>query len=177
MTENRSTFSGISQDNPKGSKNPWLIGLVSLIVVVLIVNITFITLAITTNPGLVTEDYYEKGRHFEENVIKRAHARENLSWSFSTDFPTSPVVNEPETYRVIIVDKAGTPLNAAQVTLKAYRPSDASADFSLAMHEPNPGMYESKVQFPLKGMWDITIQINHNDNNYDFTRRTSVVTE
>ena len=177
MINNRSTFAGISQDNPKGSRNPWLIALVSLIVIVVLVNITFITLAITTNPGLVTDDYYEKGRHFEDTVIKRATARQSLGWSYSADFPVQPVINQAHTYRFTIVDKAGVPLSHADAILKAYRPSDANADFAVAMSEPNPGMYEAEIRFPLKGTWDITIQISHGQDDYDFTRRASVVTE
>ncbi|MDH5473708.1 MAG: FixH family protein [Gammaproteobacteria bacterium] len=177
MANNQSTFTGISQDNPKASKNPWVIGLLSLIVIVLLVNITFITLAYVTNPGLVTENYYEKGQDLEETIIKRATARQSLGWSYSTDFPIQPVIYKNETYRFNIVDKAGVPLSNADVILKAYRPSDATADFIVPMNEPNPGMYEAIVQFPLKGMWDITIKISHGQNDYDFTRRASVVTE
>lgn len=177
MTNNRSTLGGISQDNPKGSRNPWPIALASLIVIVVLVNVTFITLAITTNPGLVTADYYEKGRHFEETVIKRAAARKSLGWTYSADFPTQPVINRPHTYRFTIVDKAGAPLSHADVILKAYRPSDANADFAVAMTEPGPGIYETDIRFPLKGMWDITIKISHGQDDYDFTRRASVVTE
>ena len=177
MTNSRSTFAGISQGNPKGSRNPWMIALLSLIVIVVLVNITFITLAITTNPGLVTDDYYEKGLHFEETVIKRATARDELGWSYSVDFPTQPLINQPHTYRFSIVDKAGVPLSNADVILKAYRPSDADTDFALAMNEPNPGMYEATIRYPLKGIWDITIKISHGNDDYDFTRRASVVTE
>ena len=177
MTNNKASFAGISQGNPKGSRNPWMIALLSLIVIVVIVNITFITLAITTNPGLVTDDYYEKGLHFEETVIKRATAREALGWSYSVDFPVQPVINQSHTYRFTIVDKAGVPLSNADAIIKAYRPSDANADFSVAMNEPGPGIYEANVRFPLKGLWDITVLISHGQDDYDFTRRASVVTE
>lgn len=176
MTNNRS-FVGISQDNPKGSRNPWLIGMVSLIAVVLLVNITFITLAVVTNPGLVTDDYYEKGQNLEETILKRANARKALAWTYSTDFPANPIINRKEIYRFSIVDKAGLPVTNADVLLKAYRPSDVNADFNLAMNEPAPGVYEADVRFPLKGMWEITIKISHGQDDYDFTRRASVVTE
>ena len=177
MTNNESSFAGISQNNPKGSRNPWLISLVSLIVIVVIVNVTFITLAITTNPGLVTDDYYEKGQNLEETIVKRAAAREELGWSYNMDFPTQPIIHHVNTYRFTIVDKAGIPISNADVIFKAYRPSDANADFSLAMNEPNPGMYEANIQFPLKGIWELTVKISHGQDDYDFTRRISVITE
>ena len=167
----------ISQDNPNGWRNPWMIGLLGLIVVVLLVNITFITLAFVTNPGLVTEDYYEKGKDHEQNVKKRIEARSKLGWTFNTDFPQGPVIYRRELYRVNAVDKAGMPLSKADVLLKAYRPSDASADFNIEMSETIPGVYEAMVAFPLKGLWEVTIDIKRGEDVYDFTRRASVVTE
>jgi len=167
----------ISQDNPSGWRNPWMLGLLGLIVVVLAVNITFITLAFVTNPGLVTEDYYEKGQALEENVHKRIAARQRLGWSFNTDFPQNPLINRKETYRVNGVDKAGLPLSEAEVILRAYRPSDANADFQVKMTETIPGVYEAAVAYPLKGIWEITIDIKRGEDFYDFTRRASIVTE
>lgn len=167
----------ISQDNPSGWRNPWMLGLLGLIGIVLAVNITFITLAFVTSPGLVTEDYYEKGQEHEKNVQKRIAARQHLGWSFNTDFPQNPLINRSETYRVNGVDKAGLPLSDADVTLKAYRPSDADADFSIKMAETVPGVYEASVAYPLKGIWEITIDIRRGEEVYDFTRRASIVTE
>lgn len=167
----------ISQDNPSAWRNPWALSLIVLISVVLLVNISFITLAFVTSPGLVTEDYYEKGQDFEKNVTKRIAARSQLGWSYNTDFPQNPLLNRAETYRVNLVDKAGMPLNDATVFLKAYRPSDADADFHVAMAETIPGVYEASVSYPLKGIWEITIDIERNQDVYDFTRRASVVTE
>ena len=167
----------ISQDNPSGWRNPWMLGLLGLIGVVLLVNITFITLAFVTSPGLVTEEYYEKGQDHERNVRKRIAARSQLGWSFDTDFPQNPLINRKETYRVNGVDKVGQPLSNADVTLKAYRPSDADADFDIKMNETIPGVYEAAVAYPLKGIWEITIDIRRGEDVYDFTRRASIVTE
>ncbi len=165
----------ISQDNPSGWRNPWMLSLIGLITIVLLVNIGFITLAFVSSPGLVTENYYEKGLDHEKNVRKRIAARSQLGWSFSTDFPKKPLVNRNETYRVNLVDKAGMPLGKANVQLKAYRPSDATADFNVAMSETIPGVYETAVTFPLKGIWEITVDIKRGNDVYDFTQRTSVV--
>lgn len=167
----------ISQDNPSGWRNPWSLSLIALISVVLLVNITFITLAFVTSPGLVTEDYYEEGRAFEKNVTRRIAARSQLGWSYNTDFPQNPLLNRAETYRVNLVDKTGMPLNDATVLLKAYRPSDASADFDVTMAETIPGVYEASIAYPLKGIWEVTIDIRRGEDLYDFTRRASVVTE
>lgn len=165
----------ISQDNPNGWRNPWVLGWISLVAVVLLVNITMISLAIYTNPGLVSEDYYERGRDHEQNVNNRLAARNALGWTFNADFPVSPVMNREETYRFNAVDRNGVPLSNARATLTAYRPSDAKADFSTDMHEIVPGVYEAKLNFPLKGLWEVTVNFKQGENEYDFNRRANVL--
>lgn len=166
----------ISQDNPNAWRNPWVIGWIALVVVVLGVNIVMISLAFITNPGLVTEDYYEQGRDHEQNVNKRIAARAALAWSFSADFPIDPVMNRNERYRFTAVDRNGMPLTNGQAALKAYRPSDADADFLVTMSETVPGVYEADVRYPLKGYWEITVSLKHGEDESDFTRRANVVT-
>ena len=167
----------ISQSNPSAWRNPWVIGWISLVAVVLIVNIVMITLAYTTNPGLVVDDYYERGRDHEQNIRKKIAARNELGWTYSAEFPTSPRINQKELYRVSMVDKKGMPLNGCEVKLTAYRPSDAGADFTIPMTETLPGLYEANTQFPLKGLWEITVSISRGNDYYDFSRRASVTTD
>ncbi len=167
----------ISQDNPRAWRNPWVIGWVTLVAVVLLVNIVMISLAITTNPGLVSEDYYERGRDYEKNVTTKIAARHALAWSISADFPGSPVMNNNEKYRFTVVDKQGVPVSNGQVSASIYRPSDVNADFKVEMSEIVPGVYSGDINFPLKGRWEITISLKRGDDVYDFTRRVNVVTE
>jgi len=164
----------ISQDNPKALKNPWVIGWLALVGVVLAVNVGFISLAFITNPGLVDKNYYENSQDYEENLMKYRAARAALGWTYQADFPTNPVMNNNEMYRLSVVDKAGLPLTAATITLKAYRPSDVSADFETTLTEVGAGMYEGRVSFPLKGIWDITVNITRDKDEFDFTRRASI---
>ncbi len=166
----------ISQDNPNAWRNPWVIGWISLVIIVLAVNVGMISLAFITSPGLVSEDYYEQGRDHEQNINKKIAARAALSWSFSPDFPDKPVMNRSERYRVTVVDRNGMALTNGQAVLKAYRPSDAEADFTSTMSETIPGVYESDVRFPLKGHWEITVSLKHEEDESDFTRRINVIT-
>lgn len=167
----------ISQDNPKAFRNPWVLGWIALIVVVLAVNIGFISLAFITNPGLVDKDYYEKSQDFEENLVKYRKARDELGWTYQTDFPQNPKVDTRALYRVSMIDKAGLPLTAAKVMVKAYRPSDASADFTAELSEVDAGIYEGYISYPLKGIWDITVDITREEDRFDFTRRASIVAQ
>lgn len=171
---NKNSF---SQGNPRAFKNPWVIGVLTLLATVLVVNTTFITMAIITSPGLVDKNYYENSQNFEETLITQRQARAALGWNYQADFPIRPVLNKNELYRISLVDKVGMPLTAATVTVDAYRPSDASADFQTSLIEVGAGMYEGTINYPLKGIWEITVNISRDTDQYDFTRRASIVTQ
>jgi nitrogen fixation protein FixH len=167
----------ISQDNPNAWKNPWVIGWVSLVAVVIIVNVTMISIAFITSPGLVEENYYEKGQDYEQNINKIKAERNALAWSYTTDFPGNPVINKKSHYSFNLVDKYGVALIDADVSFTAYRPSDADADFKIKMIETVSGRYEANITYPLKGIWQFTITINSDTDTFSFTRRTSVLNQ
>ena len=177
MSETTMNKDSYSQDNPKALKNPWVLGWLALVVIVLVVNIGFISLAFITNPGLVDKNYYEKAEDYEENLVKYRTARAALGWNYQAAFPANPVINTKTLYRLSMVDKTGLPLTAANIKIAAYRPSDASADFEISLLEVDAGIYEGYITYPLKGIWEITAKIERNGDTYDFTRRASIVTE
>ena len=177
MSELGMNKSTVSQDNPKAFKNPWVLGWLALVSVVFAVNIGFISLAFITNPGLVDQNYYENAQDYEENLVKYRTAQSALGWTYQTDFPNQPVVNKKALYRLSVVDKAGLPLTAANISFNAYRPSDASADFKNHFSEIGSGIYEAYINYPLKGKWQITFDIEHDKKHYKFSHHASIITE
>ena len=166
----------ISQDNKQAFRNPWVIGWISAIVLVVCVNIVFIFTAAITNPGLVDEDYYEKGQDHEKNFQSKQAMRNELGWQMNLAPANKPVIGEPVTYTFNAVDTAGVPIAADKAVLYAYRPSDVSADFQLDMSEVAAGVYSVEAVFPLKGIWDVTATLHKGDKSLDTTRRISVST-
>ena len=164
----------ISQSNKKGLRNPWVIGLVSLLTVVIAVNIGFITMAIISNPGLVNKNYYEQGRYEERHILDREAMRKALAWTVQIDVPRPVVLNATQTFRFHVVDKNGKPVHGARVQFSAYRPSDADADFHMTMPEAGPGVYSCEATFRLKGIWDLLIHVERNGKGFDVPRRISV---
>ncbi|MFA7633117.1 MAG: FixH family protein [Thiohalomonadaceae bacterium] len=164
----------ISQSNKRALRNPWVLGTLALIATVLIVNITMITLAITTNPGLVSKDYYERGRYNERHYIQRASERKSLGWSAKLELPEDIQRGAAQTYRVAIVDNVGEPLRGAEVILNAFRPADVKADFKLPLEEIGAGIYQTNVEFQLKGLWDLLIDIKRDEKSFELAHRISV---
>ena len=158
--------------NTPAWKSPWVIGWVASIFVVLGANLVMVYLAVATNPGLVVEDYYERGQHYERSLFKRA-AR-NPGWHMTIDLPDQPSAGQEVPLRFSVVDRAGVPVARDAVTLFAYRPSDASKDFSTPMEQELKGLYEARVSFPLKGVWDLLVSVRDGDAEYNLARRVVV---
>jgi len=160
-----------SQSDKRAFRNPWVLGWLTLIVIVLGVNITMIVLAFTTGPGLVEKDYYEKGRELEQNIHKQIAARNALGWTGNLDVSDTLSRGRVSPIRFTIVDNQGLPLSHLKVLLVNYRPSDASADFTSEMKELAPGQYEANVTYPLKGLWEVTVKVEHDHQQFDLASR------
>ncbi len=164
----------ISQGNKQAMRNPWVLGWLGLLITVLAVNVAFIVTAFKTNPGLVDKNYYEKGRAVEEHFQERLKARNRLGWDINVQTPSEVVAGKATTFHVNIVDKVGMPLNGAEVTMQAYRPSDASADIKINMDFVTNGIYQARFALPLKGIWDLKVNVTRGDDELNISRRIHV---
>lgn len=153
-------------------RNPWVIGWMALVAVVLMVNVTMVTLAFVTSPGLVVDDYYERGQAMERTIRSRAAA--TPGWLLSADIPADLRVARPATLRFFIVDQAGQPVTPDAVTLFAYRPADAGQDFSRPMTRDASGRYRVELRFPLPGLWDVLIAVREGDSEVHFDQRLMI---
>ncbi len=157
----------ISQANKEGLRNPWVLGWIALVTVVLLVNAVMITLAVVTNSGLVEADYYEKGQDLERNIIKKRIARHALGWKFKLDLPQELILGQVHTLRFNVVDRVGLAVEDLHVEMQAYRPSDADADFRVTMQAFAPGQYQAQAIFPLKGRWELKLKVSQAGKSYD----------
>ncbi|TCT23820.1 FixH family protein [Thiobaca trueperi] len=153
-------------------RNPWVIGWIGLVVAVLTVNLIMVYLAISTSPGLVNADYYERGQDYEQTLLSR-QAR-SPHWTMRADIPQPLRVGEPQSVRIVLVDRAGQPVEADAVTFFAYRPADAGRDFSLPMIREDKGRYVVKAAFPLIGVWDTLIAVQSGADEYSVSERVNV---
>ena len=175
MSEAAHNQAGISQNNPRALRNPWVLGWIALVVVVLGVNAGMITTAIVTNPGLVDKNYYEEGRQLERNITKNEAARNALGWQIKLDQPSRSVMGQEAVYHFTAYSSIGLPLNKLAPTLTAYRPSDANADFTMTMKEIGPGQYEARPVFPLKGAWDVSVNVKHQEHDFKLAEKRIAV--
>jgi nitrogen fixation protein FixH len=153
-------------------KSPWVVAWIALVIAVLGVNGVMVYFAVATNPGLVVEDFYERGQNYEHTMLSK-DAR-NPGWTLRADIPQEIVAGVPSAIRFFLVDKAGQPVTPESVELFVYRPSDAARDFSIVMTQEGPGRYLANVSFPLIGAWDILLAARYGEDEFHVGQRVDV---
>ncbi len=156
----------ISQENKKGLRNPWLLGMIGLIILVLGMNGTFIWLATHNRSTLVDRDYSTKDRKSNDAVVSGLQEQKALAWKTSIRQPKSLVSGSPAGYEISVVDREGVPVNGT-MEVEAYRAADESKDFTTAFREVSPGNYQGYISFPLKGYWELHIRVKRGKDVFE----------
>jgi nitrogen fixation protein FixH len=148
----------ISQHNKKGLRNPWLLGMIGLIILVLVVNGTFIWFATHSRSTLVDRDYSTKDRKSNAAVVSDLQEQKALAWKITVNKPKHIVMGSPTKYEIGVVDHEGLPVSGI-MEVETYRASDASKDFTTVFQETSPGNYQGYISFPLKGYWELRVRV------------------
>lgn len=140
-------------------KNPFVIGWVVILLIVLAVNFFMVSMAIVTAPGLTIPDYYEKGKNMGKIIAQRKRMEE-LGWSLDIQMPELVQLKETE-FTVKVLDKDKKPFNVKTAVLYYYRPSDLKYDGRVALNATGEtGLYKGSIRLPLKGKYDMVMEIN-----------------
>jgi nitrogen fixation protein FixH len=153
-------------------RSPWVIGWLVLVGSVLAINGAMVYLAIKTNPGLVVDDYYDRGQHYEQTLV--SNLAKDPGWTMRAELPTDIKAGETRVVRFNLVDKAGQPVAVDGVTFYAYRPSDVTRDFSLPMTLEGPGRYVVQASFSVFGVWDTVFAARQGGDEYTHGQRLMV---
>ena len=146
-------------------KNPLVIFWVAIILVVLMVNFFMVSMAIVTNPGLVIDDFYERGKN-HASVLAERQKMEQLGWQLKVDMPDL-IEAKSDRIALEVLDKENLHFNVDSATLYYYRPSDRNLDGSLVLDQlDKTGYYAADLNLPLKGKWDFIIEVVKGDKKY-----------
>ncbi len=154
-------------------KNSWLRGILAVVGVTLAVNFIFIAYAYISPPNLVVQDYYERGKSYFHDQHLREQAAPT-AWRLQLLLPKTLKVNQSGISRLYVMDHQGKPIRSGKVVLKAYRPSDASHDFSVELRLTDAGTFAAPVTFPLPGHWDLIARIDTDGQHFDTAQRIFV---
>jgi nitrogen fixation protein FixH len=114
--------------------------------------------ALETHPGLVVADAYETGERYGETLKNRNKLVEQ-GWKLELTLPDEITHGVKQTYQAVST-KQGKRLNKADATAYFYRPLEMKHDFSMPMSKTDDGTYQLEVVLPLKGRWDLLVEIS-----------------
>ncbi len=142
-----------------------------MLLVFVSVNAVMIYLAESRNPGLVVDNYYERGEDYEENMLKKL--AKDPGWQMTIEAPDNVGVEVPSRFGFAILTKEGQPATPDSVIFYAYRPSGKIHDFFVPMQKDVEGHYQADISFPLKGIWDIVVAAKFGEEEYHASYRLS----
>lgn len=154
-------------------KNPFVIAWLAILTIVLAVNFFMVSMAIVTNPGLVIDDFYEKGKNMDKILAERKRM-EKLGWQLNIDMP---ILSEgkKDTVTLSVLDKAGEPMDVDSAVLYFYRPSDRNLDGEQVLAATaEKGVYQSEFSLSPKGKWDLIVEVNQGENRFSVGRSIMV---
>lgn len=133
-----------------------LYGFIAFFGVIAAVNAVFMYFALSTWPGLTTEDAYKKGIAYNRTLDDAARQKQ-LGWQSAVIFDLSGNL------AVSMTDKTGAPLTSAKVDVTLSRPLGSEVAQNVSLQETAPGRYAGKVEIPAQGRWQAAITA-HRDN-------------
>ncbi len=155
-------------------QSPWVWLLAGIMGTTLIVNGTLITIAFMSPPGLVVDDYYDRGKAYLYNQARHEEDVQRLAWDLILDLPKVPAINKSESYLIRAVDSDGVPISGADVEFAAFRPVEHGHDVIVPMREAGAGYYAADVAFSRPGNWDLIITVKQGDDQLDIAKRIFV---
>lgn len=132
-----------------------ILGLLAFFGVVFTADGILIYLGATSQDGLVHEDYYQKGLHYND-VIQVKKRQAELGWTFALVHPDRAGSGPLE---LKLTDAKGEPLTGKQIAALIRRPAQKGYDQNLTFEEVTPGTYRATVSLPLSGTWNLEARV------------------
>jgi nitrogen fixation protein FixH len=150
----------LQQPIKKFTGRKMLIWMLSFFGVIIAVNAVFITKALQSNSGVVTENPYEVGLSYNKILEKRSK-QEALGWKGMT------AVESKSLLVYTLTDKSGKPITGAKVSVDMLRPVQKGYDFTLPLNDDGNGRYSAKLKVPVAGSWTAHVSVVRDADTYD----------
>ncbi|MFZ5502410.1 MAG: FixH family protein [Pseudomonadota bacterium] len=173
----------------KGWRNPWVIGLLLIILAGVLVNLRFF-LNTQEHPVRVLDDDYTVKTHeqFDAKWVQQQVERSALGWQATLHSPqqlqndpmVSPsadkfiLLSSPAEMKLELRDPDGKPVQGAEIEIKVQWPSNPKFDFKGELTESAAGHYAGSLQFPRGGNWDLVIAAQQDGRLFEMEQKVFV---
>ena len=143
---------------------PW--ALVLAFAVVFAVNGGMVWAALSTFPGVATQDVFDHSNSYDK-VLAVAAAEAALGWKVQAAAESGHPV-------LTLTDRDGQTLTGAHVAGKALRPVGPDRATTLAFRETAPGRYVADAALAGEGQWELRVAVHRGADTLHATRRVVV---
>ena len=123
---------------------------------VLIVNGVMIYWAVSTHSGLVANEPYRKGLHYNERIASDER-QARLGWSDTV------AVSRDGRVRMLLSEADGRAVHGMKITGVLGRPSTNHHDITLTLVEASPGHYAARTAALAEGNWLLSLEARAHD--------------
>ncbi len=142
-------------------KSPTMVVGLTLFFILVAATIYRINTALETHPGLVVDDAYASGESYGDTLAnKKQLAAQGYQLGLKT--PAVATHNVVQAYQARATQR-GQGIEGANATLYLYRPLEQVHDYSVPMIAQGNGVYAAEVTLPLKGRWDVVVEVTKGD--------------
>jgi nitrogen fixation protein FixH len=148
----------MSNKIPRFTLTGWhvLAMLVAFFGAVFAVNGVFLYQALATNTGIVANEPYRMGLHYNERIADQA-AQDALGWTDAVDLTAAGDLT------LTLTGKTGAPVSGLAFETVVGRPATSTYDVGATLTETAPGVYRAHLTGIAEGTWQVDIAARHVD--------------
>lgn len=179
----------ISQKYKEGWRNPWVLGLLAVVLSGVLINARFIWNVIN-HPTRLLDDHYSVKAHnqYDAKWVQQQAERSTLGWQaklhspqqLQNDSMATPatarfaLLASPAQLKLELHDRQGNPVQGGQVVIDAQWPGNPAFDFKTTFYEVAPGQYQGDMKFSRAGNWDLLIKAENKGSEFDMEQKVFV---
>jgi len=151
----------------KGWYWPWII--VGILVAGIVPNLVLVAVALNDPSFAVVDDYYEKARHWDEEMARRRASRA-LGWH--VEFAVDPVEGRPGFRRVhaTVRDRDGRPLQGCRIELETFHNARAAYRQKASL-EWDGRTHAATLPMRRAGIWVFRFDVTRKGEQFSETAR------
>lgn len=179
----------ISQKNKQGWRNPWVFGLLAVVLAGVLINGRMLW-NVLHYPTRVLDDNYSVKAHnqYDAKWVQQQAERSTLGWQAKLHSPQQLqndslaipsvarfiLLASPAELKLQLNDRDGNPVHGVKVEINAQWPGDPTFDFKGALYEAALGDYQGSMKFPRAGNWDLLISAKLVDRQFEMEQKVFV---
>ncbi|HWA42196.1 MAG TPA: FixH family protein [Hypericibacter adhaerens] len=135
---------------------PW--AFVAFFVALVVIQGVMAWIAVESFGGLTAEDAYQRGITYNRTLAAK-DAETALGWQVAVGWTADKSAPGKGRLELRVMDGLGQPLQGAQVAARLRRPVGPENTLQATLVAGDPGVYSADLTLPLKGQWDVDLDI------------------